>query len=150
VGWQRWKCALGVLCDKRMPVGLKDKVYRMVVRPAMLYGSKCWSIRKTQVQRLIVVEMRMIRWMYSYMRMDRISNGVMRDLVKVVPIEDKVREIRLRWFDHVKRRSADAPVRRCERINIPRGKRGKGRPKKSLDEMIREDLKVVGLTEDIA
>ena len=26
----------------------------------------------------------------------------------------------------------------------------KGRPKKSLDEVIREDLKVVGLTEDVA
>ena len=88
--------------------------------------------------------------MCGYMRMDRISNEVIRDLVKVVPIEDKLREIRLRWFGRVKRRSADALVRRCERINIPRGKRGKGWPKKSLDEVIREDLKVVGLTEDMA
>ena len=44
----------------------------------------------------------------------------------------------------------DAPVRRCERINISEGRRGRGRPKKSLDEVIREDLKVVGLTEDMA
>ena len=43
-----------------------------------------------------------------------------------------------------------APVRRCESIEIPGGKRGRGRSKKSLDEMIREDLKVVGLTEDLA
>jgi len=49
----------------------------------------------------------------------------------------------------VKRRSEDAPVRRCERINIPAGRRGKEQPKKSLDEVIREDLKVVGLTEDM-
>ena len=61
-----------------------------------------------------------------------------------------MRETRLRWFGHVKRRSVDAPVRRCERINIPEGKRGRGRPKKSLDEVIREDLRVVGLTEDLA
>ena len=44
----------------------------------------------------------------------------------------------------------DAPVRRCEIIDIPRDKRGRARPKKSLDEVIREDLKVVGLTEDMA
>ena len=50
----------------------------------------------------------------------------------------------------MKRRSGDAPVRRCERVNIPKGKRGRGRPKKSLDEVIREDLKVVGQTEDMA
>ena len=44
----------------------------------------------------------------------------------------------------------DALLRRCERINIPEGRRGRGRPKKSLDEVIREDLKVVDLTEDLA
>ena len=43
----------------------------------------------------------------------------------------------------------DAPVRRCEKINIPEGKRGRGRPKKSLDEVIKEDLRVVGLTDDL-
>jgi len=93
--------------------------------------------------------MRMIRWMCGYTRIDRIINGVIRDLVKVTPIGDKMRETRLRWFDHVKRRSVDAPVRRCERINIPECKRGRGRLKKNLDEVIREDLKAVGLTEDL-
>ena len=42
-----------------------------------------------------------------------------------------------------------APVRRCERIDLPGGKRGRGRPKKSLDEVVREDLKVMGLTNDM-
>ena len=77
--------------------------------------------------------MRMLRWMCGYTRIDRISNGVIRDLVKVGPLEDKLREIRLRWFGHVKS-NVDAPVRRCERINIPEGKRRRGQPKKSLDE----------------
>ena len=98
----------------------------------------------------MVADMRMIRWMCGYTKMDRISSGVIRNLVKVAPIKDKLREIRLKWFDHVKRSSEDAPMRRCESINIPRDKREKGRPKKSLDEVIREDLKVVRLTEDIA
>ena len=61
-----------------------------------------------------------------------------------------MRESRLRWFGHVKRRSVAAPVRRCERINPPGGKRVRGRPKKSLEEVVREDLRVVGLTEDMA
>ena len=30
------------------------------------------------------------------------------------------------------------------------GKRGRGRPKKSLEEVVREDLRVVGLSEDMA
>jgi len=36
VGWHRWKYASGVLCDKKMPVGLKGKVCCMVVRPVVL------------------------------------------------------------------------------------------------------------------
>ena len=81
-----------VLCDKRMPIGLKDEVYRTVVRPAVLYESECWPIKKTQVQRLMVAKMTMIRWMCGYTRVDRISNGAIRDLVKVASIEDKMRK----------------------------------------------------------
>ena len=114
-----------MLHDKRMPVSLKGKVHLMVVGFVVLYGSKCWPIKTTQVQRLMVAEMRMIRWMCGHTRMDRIRNGVIRDLVKVAPIEDKMRETRLRWFGHVKR-SMDAPVRICERINIPKDKKGRG------------------------
>ena len=97
----------------------------MVVRPVILYGSECWPTKKTQVQRLMVAEMRMIRWMCGHTRRDRIRNEVIRDLVNVAPIVDKMRETRLRWFGHVKRRNVDGPVRSCERINSPAGRRGK-------------------------
>ena len=44
-------------------------------------------------------------------------NEVIRDKVRVPPIEDKIREVRHRWFVHVKR-SIHAPVRRCEMIDL--------------------------------
>ena len=43
----------------------------------------------------MVAEMRMIRWMCGYTRIDRTINGVIKDLVKVAPIEDKMRKTRL-------------------------------------------------------
>jgi len=140
----------GVLCDKRVPLGLRGKVYRMVVRPAVLYGSECWPLKMMQVQRLMVAEMRMVRWICGFTRMDGIRNDVIRSLAEVAPIEEKLRESRLRWFGHVKRRSVAAPVRRCEMIVPPGGKRGRGRPKKILEEVVREDLRVLDLTEDMA
>jgi len=149
VGWQKWKNASGVLCDRKIPLRLKGKIYRMVVRPALLYGSECWPIKKAQIQRLRVAEMRMIRWICGHTRLDRIRNEVSRGKIGVASIEDKMREARLRWFGHVRRRPMDAPVRRGETIVCSNGRRVRGRPKKSWREVIKHDLKSLGLEEDM-
>jgi len=46
VGSQKWMSVSGVLCGKRVPLGLKGKVYRTVVRPAVFYGAECWPLKK--------------------------------------------------------------------------------------------------------
>ncbi|XP_060178058.1 uncharacterized protein LOC132607992 [Lycium barbarum] len=48
-----------------------------------------------------------------------------------------------------KRRCADAPVSRCERMVVVGLKRGRGRPKKAWREEIRQDMALLQLTEDI-
>ena len=73
--------------------------------------------------------MRMIRLMNEITRKDKWRNEYVRGLVRIVPIEDKLRENRLRWFGHVHRRPLDAPVRRLESMHIDKSKRGRGRPK---------------------
>ncbi|KAD3338326.1 hypothetical protein E3N88_33847 [Mikania micrantha] len=62
-GWNRWRAATSILCDKRFPDKLKGKFYRVAVRLAMLYESDCWPIKKTQERKLDTTEMRMLRWM---------------------------------------------------------------------------------------
>ena len=47
----------------------------------------------------------------------------------MAPIEDKLRENRLRWFGHIGRRSRDALVRRMEKIDIAQGKKLRGNQK---------------------
>ena len=44
----------------------------------------------------------------------------------------------------------DAPVRRCETIVCLDYSRSRGKPKKSWSEVIRHDLRTLGLVEDMA
>ncbi|KAG5604823.1 hypothetical protein H5410_026315 [Solanum commersonii] len=149
VAWMKWRLASGVLCDKKIPSRLKGKFYRVVVRPALLYGAECWPVKNAHVQKMHVAEMRMLRWMCGHTRSDKIRNEVIREKVGVASMVDKLREARLRWFGHVKRRGADAPVRRCEGLVVEGTRRGRGRPKKYWGEVIRQDLAQLHLTEDM-
>ena len=47
------------------------------------------------------------------------------------------------------RRSADAPVRRCERLALDGFRRDRGKPKKYWREVIRRDIEQLQLTEDM-
>ena len=53
----KWRSALRVLCDRRIPIKLKGKFYKTVIRPAMLYGIKCWAVKRKNIQKMTVVEM---------------------------------------------------------------------------------------------
>ncbi|PHT26844.1 Receptor-like protein kinase [Capsicum baccatum] len=60
-----------------------------------------------------------------------------------------MREGRMRWFEHVMRRDADASVSRCERLALDGFRRSRGRPKKYWREVIRHDMEQLQLTEDM-
>ncbi|KAL6536433.1 hypothetical protein OROGR_013005 [Orobanche gracilis] len=106
-----------VLCDKKIPLKLKGKFYRAAIRPAMLYGSECWAMKKSLESKLEAAEMRMLRWSCGRTMMDRIPNRVFRNVLEVAPISAKVREGRLRWFVHVRRRLASAPIMTIDRCS---------------------------------
>jgi hypothetical protein len=107
----------------------------------MLYGAECWPTKRRHVQRLSVAEMHMLRWICGHTIRDRVRNEDIRDRVGVVPIEEKLVQHRLRWFDHVQRRPPEAPVRSgvLDRVNSVR--KGRSRPKLTWDESDKRDLK---------
>ena len=39
-GWKNGKRISGILCDRRISLRVKGKVYKTVVRPAMMYGAE--------------------------------------------------------------------------------------------------------------
>jgi len=57
-----------------------------------------------------VAEMRMLHWMCGNTRRSNVKNEDILTKICVAPIKEKMRENRLRWFSHVRRRLTDAPV----------------------------------------
>ncbi|KAK3505952.1 hypothetical protein QTP70_003342 [Hemibagrus guttatus] len=67
-GWNGWRKVSGVLCDRKISARIKEKVYRTVVRPAMLYGLETASLRKRQESELEVAELKVLRRRHSHPR----------------------------------------------------------------------------------
>jgi hypothetical protein len=76
----------------------------------MLYGAECWPTKRRHIQQLSVAEMRMLRWICGNTRRDRVRNEDIRERLGVAPVEEKLVQHRLRWFGHIQRRPAEAPV----------------------------------------
>ncbi|KAK3566076.1 hypothetical protein QTP86_025544 [Hemibagrus guttatus] len=138
--WNGWR---KVLCDRKISARIKGKVYRTVVRPAMLYGLETVSLRKRQESELEVAELKMLRFSLGVTRLDRIRNEYIRWTAHVGRLGDKVREDRLRWFGHVQRRESEYIGRRMLDMELP-SRRQRGSPNRRYMDGINEDMKLVG------
>ncbi|KAF7711253.1 hypothetical protein C0J45_0241, partial [Silurus meridionalis] len=136
----------GVISDKRVSARMKGKVYRTVVRLAILYGLETVALSKRQEVELEVAELKMLRFSFGVTRMDRIRNEFIRGTAHVLRFGDKVREVRLRWFGHVQRRDMGYIGRRILRM-APPGRRKRGGPRRRFMDVVREDMQVVGVQE---
>ena len=125
---------------------MKGKIHRTVVTPAMMYGLETVAVTKKQEAELEVAEMKMLRFELGVTRMDKIRNSLIRGSLRVAPIGNKVREARLRWYGHVKRRDIDYVGQKVLRMELP-GKRKKGRPKRRYMDALVEDMKAAGVQE---
>jgi hypothetical protein len=100
-----------------------------VIRPAMLYGAECWPTKRRHVQQLSVAEMRMLRWICGHTRKDRVRNNDIRERLGVAPVEEKLVQHHLRWFGHMQRRPAEAPIHNGVQPNL------------TWEESVKRDLK---------
>ncbi|KAK3570673.1 hypothetical protein QTP86_024754 [Hemibagrus guttatus] len=141
--WNGWRKVSRVLCDRKISARIKGKVYRTLVRPAMLYGLETVSLRKRQESELEVAELKMLRFSLGVTKLGRIRNEYIRGTAHVGRLGDKVREARLRWFGHVQRRENEYIGRRMLDMELP-GRRQRGRPNRRYMNGINEDMKLVG------
>ena len=143
-GWNGWRRMSGVICDRRVPARVKGKVYKVEVRPAMLYGLETVALTKRQEAEMEVAELKMLRFSLGVTRMDKIRNEYIRGTAQVGKFGEKTREARLRWYGHL-RRKYDGYIGR--RMELP-GKRKRGRPKRRFMDVVKVMAEVEVTEED--
>ena len=149
LAWMIWKQLTGVLCDKKVPIKLKDKVYKTVIKPTMTHGAECWAFRKKDENRLHVAEMRMLRWIRGKIRKDHVRNQIIQEdacqsvpnvnipETKTITLVRKCQEKRRRQLIHT-----------MMDMVVP-GKRRRGRPKLRWTDNNRYDMTKYKLTADM-
>ena len=60
----------------------------------MMYGAETCALKKSQQKKLVVAEMRMLRWMIGVTKLDRIRNDRIRGTTKVGEMDKNVQESR--------------------------------------------------------
>jgi hypothetical protein len=140
VKWVKWRQTSGILCDKKVPNKLKDKFYRIMIRPAMMYGAECWATKGQHIQKMSVAEIRMLLWICVHTRKDRIRNDDIRDKFDVASIQEKLVQYRLRWFCHIQWMPLEAPIRSGILSHPENTRRGRCWPRLTREEEIKKDL----------
>jgi len=147
-GWMKWQQNSSVFCDKKMPMKLKGRLYSSVVKPALLYGTECWTMNARLRNKLSTTENKMLRMTAGVTLLEKIKGKYIRGSLKISQtISEMMDEKRVRWYGHVKRREDDHVV--VEMINevVPRVRK-RGRPKETWLGQMKRFQDQHGITEE--
>ena len=133
-----------------MPRKLKIKLYMIVIRPVLLYGAECWSVRKNEEEIFEKTEMRMLRRIKGVTLRDKVKSVDIRKELGVTSIQENVREMRLRWYGHMQRmQKKKNEMRAVVDMRVP-GKRPRGRPRGRWMDCVRRDMQALRITPEDA
>src|SRR5580692_2934875 len=93
-------------------------------------------------------EASMVRRMCGVSMKKRLSNEELRGRLGIDCVSEAVRRGRLRWFGHVEQKG-DEWVRKCMEDLKMEGNAGRGRPRKTWLESVKDDMKRIGLRREM-
>ena len=79
------------------------KFFKVVARPTLLYSSKTWVTTTRDMTRLEAAEMRFLRSVKGYTRLDKIRSEVIRKELKISGIQDVRSKYKQNWINHLER-----------------------------------------------
>ena len=147
--WGKWREISSLLCNGGIPLKKRATVYEACIRSVLLYGSETWPVTKRLEDLLLRSDRRMIRLMCGVTLRMRVPSEDLLLNAGLVDIRQVIKRNRLRMYGHVARRDEDEPLGKIINLEAP-GRRPPGRPKKSWNKNVDEDLTEIGATREEA
>jgi len=82
---------------------IQMKFYKTVTRPSLLYGSETWVTTKRDKTGLEAAEMRFLRSVTGYTRLDKMRSEVIRKELEISGIQDVRTKYKQNWINHLER-----------------------------------------------
>jgi len=76
---------------------------KVVARPSLLYGSETWVTTKRDLTGLVAAEMRFLRSVTRYTRLDKIRSEVIGKALEISGIQDVRLKYKQNWINHLER-----------------------------------------------
>jgi len=105
------------------------KFYKVVARPSLLYGSETWVTTQRDMTGLEAADMRFVRSVMGYTRLDKIRSEVIRRELEISGIQDMRLKYKYNWISHLQRMDNTRLPKHALNYN-PRGRKDRGRPRK--------------------
>ena len=105
------------------------KFYKFVARPTLLYGSETWVNAKRDMTGLEAAEMRFLRSVKGYTRLDKMRSEVIRKELEISGMQDVRFKYKQNWINHLDRTDNTRLPKHALNYR-PRGRRDRGLPRK--------------------
>lgn len=128
---------------------LKCKLYTMLIRPVVTYGSETWCLLEADKKRLRAFECGILRSIFGGVCESgvwrRRVNAELQNLYEDTDIVRFIKIGRLRWLGHTERMSATRGPRVLRDSNPVGGRRRAGHPRARWMDAVADDLSVLGV-----
>ena len=136
--WGKFRQLLPLLTNRQVPLMTRGKVYSSCVRSVMLHAAETWAMKADTLNRLRRNDRAMIRWICNVKAKDEVSSDSLLTKLGMQDLDVVLRTSRIRWLGHVEHSAGW--ISEVPKLNVVAQKRS-GRPRKSLDEVIKNDRK---------
>jgi hypothetical protein len=121
------------------------QIHNSVYKPTLIYGSGSWTMLDKHDRRIAAAEMRFLRAAEGKTKWDRVRNVTIREELKQKPLVEQIKKRELQWYGHVIRMALERKPRQILGAR-PVGKRRRGRPRKTWEDVVEESERQKGKT----